>query len=172
MMTTATTATLPKGMALVETPEGRWFAAFAPKAEKPHWVFLLEDAATTLIPPALEPLDDPCRGYECREGAIEAYLAWHEAALLPIQCQILATHSEVYPERNAWYLDEITRLTGDEKPRFSCGTDVYAVVIAVCDGNCEAITATGSTPDEAIEALYQHVYEWFWRQQRVQQLAS
>ncbi len=147
VMTHATTGTLPKGMALVETFDGRWFPAFTPDTKKPYWVLSLEDAATTIIPPALDPLIDPYQGYDCREEAFGAYHAWHEAAVLPVHWQVLATHTEVYPERNAWYLDEITHLTGNYTPLLACGTDVYAAVI-----------------DEALEALYQRVYVRHYRQ--------
>jgi len=159
-MTLVTTETLPKGMALVETSDGRWYPAFTIGETKPPWVHLIEeDALTGFIPPALDSLMKPCQGYACREEAIEACQAWHEAAVAPVHWETLAAHTEVYPERNAWYLDEIARLTGDHTPLLSYGLSVHGVVIAAWNGGSAIIDVTGATPDEAIEALYQRVYE-------------
>ncbi len=43
-MTTTTTTSLPKGIALVETWDGRWFVTFIPESQKPHWAILLDHA--------------------------------------------------------------------------------------------------------------------------------
>ena len=151
---------LPEGMALIETDDGRWFAACAPQSEEtPQWVFLLHKTST-YIPPALEPAHKPGHGYNSREEAIATYHAWLEVAGLSEHWRKLAAHTEVYPERNAWYLDEITRQTGDDTPLLSCGTEVRALVIADLDGVVQHIAVTDNTPDEAIETLYQRVYEW------------
>ena len=117
-----------------------------------------------LIPPALDSLNEPGQGYNCREAAVEAYRAWREAAELPLYWRGLAARTELYPERNAWYLDEIVQLAGDDIPRFRCGISVYAVVLAAGIENIEIIDATANTPDEAIETLYQRVYEWSRKQ--------
>ncbi len=116
--------------------------------------------------------DDPQQGCTCREAAIEAYHPWQEAATLPTQWRVLAAQTEIYPERNVWYLEEIARLAGDERLLFSFEAEEYAVVLAACNGKHEVIAATGSTPDEIIEALYQRVYEWACKQQTLQQIAS
>jgi len=159
-------------MALVETFDGRWFPAFAPDVTTSRWLLLLGDATTTLIPPALDPLIDPYHGYDCPEQAIEAYLAWHEAAVLSVDWQELAAHTEVYPERNAWYLDEITLLTENDTPLRVYGTYAFATVTTTHHGAHEVITARGATPDETIEALYQHVYEWCCQQHTLYQHVS
>jgi len=113
---------LPEGMALVETDAGRWFAACGPLSEEmPHRVFLLKGTSTD-IPPALGQVDEPGQGYGSREEAIAAYRAWLEAARLPMHWRELAARTEVYPERNAWYLDEIARLTGDATPCSCAGS--------------------------------------------------
>ena len=163
---------LPQGMALVETDEGRWFAGFAPETEQPHWILLVKHATTTIVPAALDQRSDVRQGYGCREEAIEAYRAWHEAAVLPIVWQTLAASTEVYPERNAWYLEEIARLTGDSTPRLSCGIDVSAVVMTDRFGSNSFIAAAGTTIDEAVEALYQRVYRWYCQQQVLLACAS
>lgn len=150
---------LPEGMVLVETADGRWFPAFAPLSETYDWVYILK--GSPLLPPALNSLNEPGQGYDCREAAIEAYCAWREATELPLYWRGLAARTELYPERNAWYLDEIVRLAGgDDIPHLHCGISVQVVVLVA--GN-EVIAATGNTPDEAIETLYQRVYEWFWK---------
>ncbi len=152
---------LPEGMALVETDDGRWFAAYAPLSEEtPHRVFLPK-GTSMYIPPALEPVHEPEQGYGSREEAIAAYHAWLETVGLPVHWRQLAAHTEIYPERNVWYLDEIARLTGDDTSLLSCGIEVHAVVVAVGDGISHILDARGNTPDEAIETLYQHVYEWY-----------
>ena len=151
------TSHLPARMALIETADGRWYPALVPLTDTPHWVTILD---VGLIPPAVEPYRDPAEGYASREDAREACYAWHEAAVLEVQWQILASHTEVYPERNAWYLEEIARLTGNGTPMLACGTDVYAVLIADRSGRDQVIAATGMTIDEAIETLYQRVYAW------------
>jgi hypothetical protein len=74
----------------------------------------------------------------------------------------------VYPERNAWYLDEIVQMAGDDTPRLRRGISVYAVVLAAGIESVEVIDATGNTPDEAIETLYQRVYEWSCHQQAIE----
>ena len=51
-------------------------------------------------------------------------------------------------------------LAGGDTPRLHCGISVHAMVLARRTTGIEVITATGDTPDEAIEALYQCVYEW------------
>jgi len=154
--------TFPEGMALVETADGRWFPAVASLSEKPHRMYVME--GPPLIPPALDSFHDPGQGYECREEAIEACRAWREEEELDDDWRGLAACTELYPERNAWYLDEMVQLTGDDTLRLRCGIAVHAVVLAA--GN-EVIAATGDTPDEAIETLYQRVYEWFCQQQAI-----
>jgi len=156
---------LPEGMALVETADGRWFPAFAPLSETYDWVYILK--GSPLLPPALDSLNEPGQGYDCREAAIEAYCAWREATELPLYWRGLAARTELYPERNAWYLDEIVRLAGDDIPRLRRGTSVYAVVLAAGIESVEIIEATANTPDEAIESLYQHVYEWSCQKQAI-----
>ena len=107
--------TLPEGMALVETADGRWFAACAQLSEIPKRVYVLE--RSPLIPPALDSFRDPGSGYDCREEAIEACRAWCETFELSGDWRWLAARTELYPERNAWYLDEIVQLTnGDDTP--------------------------------------------------------
>jgi hypothetical protein len=159
---------LPDGMALVQTADGKWFPAFATFSFQPHRVYV-EDESPALIPPALAPFSDPSQGYDSREEAIEACRAWREAADLPDEWRGLAARTELYPERNAWYLDEITRLTeGYDTPRLHCGTSVHVVVLArqtAQDNGTQIIAATGDTPDEAIETLYQRVYEWLLKSQ-------
>ena len=161
--TTLHTENLPAGMALVETFDGRWFPAFAPDKENPlQWVRLIDGLPD--IPPALD--HDPEAGYPLREKAIAACWAWHEAAILPFEWQALAGQIEVYPERTAWYLDEIARLTGNERSVWRSGTFAFAVVNTAQPSEQETIiTAHGANPDEAIENLYQRVYEWACQQQ-------
>ena len=114
-----------------------------------------------LIPPALDSLHDPEPGHDCREEAIEACRSWCEAVELTEYWRGLAAWTELYPERNSWYLDEIEQLAGrDDTPHLHCGISVQAMVLARNDDRSEVITATGDTPDEAIETLYQRVYEW------------
>ncbi len=163
---------LPQGMALVETDDGRWFAGFAPETEQPNWILLVKHVTTTIVPAALDQHSDVCQGYGCREEAIEAYRAWHEAAVLPIVWQTLAASTEVYPERNAWYLEEIARLAGDSIPRLSCGIDVSAVVMTDRFGSNGFIAVAGTTIDETVEALYQRVYRWYCQQQVLLAYAS
>jgi hypothetical protein len=151
-------------MALVETADGRWFPAYATLVEIPHQVYLLEDPL--LIPPALDSFHDQRSGYPCREEALAACHAWCEAAELTEKWRGLATRTELYPERNAWYLDEIAHLAGDDAPRLHCGIFVQAAVRTrqtAGNDSIEVIAATGNTPDEAIETLYQRVYEWSWK---------
>jgi hypothetical protein len=156
---------LLEGMELVETEDGLWFPVFAQLSEEtPQGVFLLT-GTTTYIPPALEPVHESGQGYGSREEAIAAYCAWVEAEGLPVYWRKLAAHTEVYPERNAWYLDEITQLTGDTTPLLLCGIEVHAIVIAVLDGIAQLIAAIGNTPDEAIETLYQRVYACHFKQE-------
>lgn len=150
--------TLPEGMALVEAADGRWFPAFATLSVIPHRVYVL--GGPPLIPPALDSSPDPGQGYACREEAIEACHAWSEAQELADDWRGLAARTELYPERNAWYLDEIMQLAGDDTPRLRCGISVHAVVRAASHDSVEVIDATGNTPDEAIETLYHRVYEW------------
>ena len=123
---------LPEGMALVETADGRWFAAFASLVKRAHRGYVLVDPP--LIPPALDSFHERGPDYDCREGALAA-------------C-------------NAWYLDEITQLAGGDIPRLHCGIFVHAMVLARQTTGNEVITAIGNTPDEAIETLYQRMYQW------------
>jgi hypothetical protein len=159
MVRTRKQATIPEGMALVETASGRWFPAFALFSEIPNRIDILE--GSPLIPPALDSLHDPEPGHDCREEAIEACRSWCEAVELTEYWRGLAACTELYPERNSWYLDEIEQLAGgDDTLHLHCGISVQAMVLARGDDRSEIITATGDTPDEAIETLYQRVYEW------------
>jgi hypothetical protein len=152
-------ATLPEGMALVETADGKWFPAFDFLSEIPHRIDVME--GPPLIPPALDTFHDPEPGYVCREEALEACRSWCEAVALAAYWRGLATRTELYPERNAWYLDEIEHLAGgDDTAHLHCGVSVQAMVLARGIDSIEVITALGDTPDEAIETLYQNVYEW------------
>jgi hypothetical protein len=154
---------LPDGMALVQTADGKWFPAFATVSVRSHRVYVLEESED-FIPPALPPWHDPAHGYDSREEAIEACHAWREAVELPQEWRGLAARTELYPERTAWYIDEITRLTGEyDTPHLHCGTSVHVVVLArqtLGDSSTQIITVTADTPDEAIETLYERVYEW------------
>ena len=114
-----------------------------------------------LTHPARDSLHERVPGYTCREEAIEACCAWNETCESTQNWRWLAALTEVYPERNAWYLDEIVRLTGGvDIPLLHHGLSVQAVVHARCKNGFESIAAIGDTPDEAIEALYKCVYEW------------
>ncbi len=164
---------VPEGMALVETADGRWFPAFASLSEIPNRVYILD--GSPLIPPALDSFHDPGQGYVCREEALEACHVWCEVAELIEVWRALAARTELYPERNAWYLDEIEQLAGDDTLQFRCGIPVHALVLArqtAGNDSVAVIDATGNTPDEAIETLYQHVYEWFCQQETIQRCAS
>ena len=149
---------LPEGMALVETADGRWFDACASLPEIPHRIDIMEGPA--LIPPALDIFHHPEPGHDCREEEIETCRAWCEAVELTEYWQRLAACTELYPERTAWYLDEIVQLARDDTLRLHCGISVYAMVLARQTTGNEVIAATGNTPDEAIETLYQRVYQW------------
>jgi hypothetical protein len=65
--------TLPKGIALVETADGRWFAACASLSERLPRVHLVEDRP--LIPPALDSFLEGESGYLCREEALSACMS-------------------------------------------------------------------------------------------------
>jgi hypothetical protein len=129
----------------------------------PHRVYLLEDPP--LIPPAFDSFHDQRSGYICREEALEACHAWCEEAELTEEWRGLAARTELYPERNAWYLDEMVQLAGDDTPHLHCGISVQAVVLATGNNTVEVIAAIGNTPDEAMETFYQRVYEWSCHQQ-------
>ncbi len=148
---------LPKDLAVVETCDGTWFPAFASSIESPSWIGLVGNST---IPAALKPREDPRRGYASRQEAIDAYEAWHEAAILPVCWQALAAATEIYPERNAWYGEEISRVLGDRDMTTitSLGCEALALVMAEHEGCGCVLSATGATPDEAMEALYQRVY--------------
>jgi hypothetical protein len=150
--------TLPEGMALVETADGRWFPARVSSLEHPARVSLLEDPPP--IPPALDSFREEFSGYLCREEARYACHAWYETEELTEVWRRLAARTELYPERTAWYIDEIAHLAGDDPSRLHCGLCAQAMVCAQGKNGLEVIAATGSTPDEAIEILYQLVYEW------------
>jgi hypothetical protein len=112
------------------------------------------------IPLALDSFHEGGTGYDSREDALAACYAWYEAAELLKSWQELAAGTELYPERNTWYLDEIAHLLGDNTPCFHYGLCVQVVVHARGKNGLECLAAMGTTPDEAIEALYQCVYEW------------
>jgi hypothetical protein len=154
---------LPEGMALVQTADDKWFPAFATFSDLSHQPHILHQVPA-IIPPALAPFHDPAQGYYNRDEAVEACCAWHEAAVeLPLEWQGLAARTELYPERNAWYLDEIAHLAGDESPRLHCGIASHAVVLVrqtTGNNGTQIIAVSGNTPDEAIESLYLRVYEW------------
>jgi hypothetical protein len=148
-------------MAVVETDDGSWFPVFALFSEIPKQIFVLEESP--LISSARDSLHERGQGYAHREEAIAACHAWCEAVGLTEEWRALAAHTELYPERNAWYFDEIAHLAGDDTPRLYCGSSVLAMVRARGIDNIELIAATGHTPDEPIESLYQRVYEWSWQ---------
>ena len=156
------TQTLPKGMALIETAEGRWFPALTPLTDTPHWVTCI-DAGAGCIPPALESklCHDPKRGYNSRKQALEACRAWDEEISLPVQWEMLAAHIEAYPERNAWYLEEIAQMTGASFLLVTSTLEAVAVVVVELHPGVKLIEASGVTRDEAIEQLYQHVHAWW-----------
>ncbi len=153
---------LPKGMALIETAEGRWFPALTPLTDTPHWVIFI-DAGARCIPPALEPkpCDDPRKGYGSRKQALEACRAWDEEVRLPVQWEALAAHIEAYPERNAWYQGEIAQMTGGSSLLVTATLEAVAMVVAEFYPGVKVISAAGVTVDEAIERLYQHVHAWW-----------
>jgi len=165
---------LPEGMALVETDDGRWFAALVPLSEEtPHRVFLLKGTSAD-IPAALELVDEPGQGYGSRKEAIAGYRAWLEATGLPVHWRELAARTEVYPERNAWYVDEIAKMTGGGSPIVTATIEAAALVIVGWHPQVQVIAAAGITADEAIERLYQKVYAWRYEREQeiIQSCAS
>jgi hypothetical protein len=152
--------TLPEGMAVVETADRRWFPALAPSpsSERPRWVSLIDEPG--IVPLALNALSDSTEGYEERNEAVAACWAWHEATVLSADWQVLAMSTEVYPERNSWYLEEIARLIGSDTQTRVFATYGFATVMAGPYGVDEVIMARGMTRDETIANLYQRVYEW------------
>jgi hypothetical protein len=93
------------------------------------------------------------------EESVAACRAWLEEEGVPVRWRALAAHTEVYPERNAWYLEEIVHLAG-AIPMIGIGVaDAYAIVIARDSGRSYLLEAIGTSLDEAIEALYQRVYD-------------
>ena len=172
MTTAPPEETLPEGMAVVETADGRWFPALdlSPSRERPRWVSLIDEPH--LVPLALDPLSDSTQGYEERDEAVAACWAWHEATALPVDWHMLAMSTEVYPERNSWYLEEIARLIGNDTRMRVSATYGFATVMALPYGVDEVLMARGITRDETIANLYQLVYEWSCRQQARQQRAS
>jgi hypothetical protein len=173
MTHTTKTPKLPMGMALIETAEGRWYPAIAPLTNTPHWVTVLDEGAR-FVPPAREPASrtDPQKGYGSRKKALEACHRWNEDVTLPVQWDILAAHTEVYPERNVWYLDEIAQLTGGANALVTCGVDATALVIVELHPAVRVIAGVGGGPDEAIERLYEKVYEWWCIRTTSQSCAS
>jgi hypothetical protein len=145
-------------MALVETADGRWFAACASLWERPPRVSLIEDPP--LIPPALDVSNTQQSGYLCRGEALSACQTWYETVELLGKWRRLAARAELYPERNAWYLEEIAHLAGDDTIHLHYGHSVQAVVQVRGNDGIQVIAATANSPDEAIEALYLRVYEW------------
>jgi hypothetical protein len=172
MTTAPPKETLPEGMAVVETAEGRWFPALAPSPSReiPRWVSLIDEPH--MVPPALDPLFDSAEGYEDRDEAVAACWAWHEATVLLENWHLLAMYSEVYPERNSWYLEEIARLIGSDTHMHIFAPYGFATVMTMPHGGDEVLMARGMTRDETIANLYQLVYEWSYRQQARQQRAS
>lgn len=75
---------------------------------------LVEDRS--LIPHAFDTFHEGGPGYLCSEEALSACQAWCEAVELTEAWQELAARTELYPERNAWYREEIMNLTGDDAP--------------------------------------------------------
>jgi hypothetical protein len=153
-------------MALIETADGRWFPAFAP-TKGTLWIRIVDDLTAGIIPTAVDPLMNPSESYQDRETAISACHAWHEAAVAPVYWNRLTAHTEIYPERNIWYREEIARLTGDAAVSLFSGTDVHAVTSIITGRGDMVLDVITTTPDEAIEALYQRVYEWSCQHQVV-----
>lgn len=163
-MTQQTTSTqaLPQGMALIETAEGRWFPALVPLTDTPHW-FMCVDTEARCIPPALavQPCQNHRQGYPSRAHAIAACCAWDEEISLSLVWETLAAHIEAYPERNAWYLEEIAHMTGGSPVLVTTTLEAIAVVVVGLHPGVRVISAGGLTRDEAFEHLYQQVSAWW-----------
>ena len=159
---TTTIQALPPGMALIETADRRWLPALTPLTETPHWVTCI-DTETRCIPPALpvQPSHDPRQGYPSRAQALAACCAWDEEISLFVVWKTLAAHTEAYPERNAWYQEEIAWMTGGSPVLVTTTIEAIAVVVVELHPGVQVISAAGITLDEAIEHLYQQVYEWW-----------
>jgi hypothetical protein len=149
-------------MALIETAEGRWFPALTPLTDTPHRVTVL-DAGAHFIPPALasKACHDPKKGYTSRKQALEACRSWDEEVSLLMQWEMLAAHIEAYPERNAWYLDEIAQMSGGSPLLVTATIEAVVMVVAELHPGVKVISAAGITVDEAIEQLYQQVNDWW-----------
>ena len=153
--------TLPKGMALIETADGRWFPALTSLTDTPRQVTFLDAGARCILPTREAKLcHDSRQGYCSRKKALEACRAWDEEMHLPVQWEELAAHTEVYPDRNAWYLEEIAQMTGESPLLLIATTEAVAAIIVELHPGVKIISAAGVTRDEAIEQLYQHVHAW------------
>ncbi len=70
---------------------------------------------------------------------------------------------ELFPERNAWYRDQLTQLVRKQSPYSSCAVYINgtfeAVTAAIYLDNTERVGVECPTIDDAIEALYHEVCE-------------
>jgi len=92
----------------------------------------------------------------------------HEEFLLLWNAARHGWRQELYPERNAWYREEILRLVREHDPHSSLRDRVevddhydapYAYVYLNLRGNFQAIRVKGESVDEALQALYHEVFE-------------
>jgi len=124
------------------------------------------------IPFALGPLRrEGVVSFAQRTQALQYCQREKEAFDLLWQWQQRACQAELYPERNAWYRDEIERLAHSgncslflSRETVDChcvGDEVYASIWVHLAKTYQAIRAKAPTIDEALVALYEQVTATF-----------
>lgn len=99
--------------------------------------------------------------FRTRRAALDFCHRRNENYGLRYQWEKLATQTELYPERNTWYQEEILRLAGDMPIVKAAGSDVYGSVFR-CGVHC---FISAPTIDEAWERLYERACEYIAQKQ-------
>jgi len=159
-----TKTTLPKGYGVAHLADGRYYPLYA--SDDPPSPFSLTPLywQYQLIPFARGP--QPVEGvasFTSRKLA-EDY-CWRQDESFSVLWNIAkdAWARELFPERNAWYRDQLTQLVRQQSPYATCAVYINgtleAVTVAIYLANTERVAVECPTIDDAIATLYHEVYE-------------
>lgn len=160
---------LPSGYTVAQLDDGRFYPLRARIGEyvdlsTMHWT-------TQYVPFALGP--QPTRGtvsFAHRQLAEQYCHREHEEFTLLWNAAQHGWNQEIYSERNVWYREEILRLVYAHDPSPSWRrvahielddyyTGIHAYIYFTLHGSFQSVRVKGSCVDDAVEALYQEVYE-------------
>ena len=158
---------LPDGYAITQLSDGRFYPLRVPW--KPYTDIYPLSWEAQRVPFAYGPRSaSGIVSFADRKLAVQYCHRQHEEFPLLWEMAHTIWEHEVYPERNVWYREEVSRLIHEHDPHASWKSDnlqienwvvqMEGIVYFSLAGTFQAVHVKGDTFDAALAALYHEVY--------------